>query len=76
MHVCNLLSHNNIVIVLFAGDLHPCGLYSYDSSSLGLFGLQTKHMQFVAFCTRAYVCNLTLPIKVTIQKLHQNCLQF
>ena len=44
MHVCSLLSYNNIVMVLFAGDLHACGLYSYDSSSLGLFGLQTTHM--------------------------------
>ena len=32
--MCSLLSYNNIVIVLFAGDLHACGLYSYDSSSL------------------------------------------
>jgi len=76
MHVCSLLSYNNIVIVLFAGDLHACGSYSYDSSNLGLFGLQTTHMQFLAFCTHAYVCNLTLPIRLSIQKLCQNCLQF
>ena len=30
--MCSLLSYNNIVIVLFAGDLHVCSIYSYDEA--------------------------------------------
>jgi len=66
MHVCSLLSYNNIVIVLFAGDLHACGLYSYDSSSLFGFLWLANYTRVVCgflHTVCVYACNLTLPIQ-------------
>ena len=60
--MCSLLSYNNIVMVLFAGDYMHAVCIHMIAVVWVLFGLQTTHVQFVA---RSYVCNLTLPIRLS-----------